>query len=147
MLRLRLTLAVRRGGKRGVGRLVLQGAVVDGVARGRVRERVRVDGVHVVGSWDGGGEAGELGGGGVPVGDGGGGFAGGGFVFEGVGGGGLVGHWVGGGCGWGGEGVDAVVAGTLFQVAEVLFEHVEETFFREGFGEDVVHAWEVLVMG
>jgi hypothetical protein len=32
--------------------------------------------------------------------------------------------------------------GGLFEVGEMLFEHVEETFFGERFGEHVVHACE-----
>ncbi len=79
------------------------------------------------------GDGGELAGG-LPIGDCGGGLGGGGVVFEG-GGDGAVGE----GAGVGGDLIHAV--GELFEVAEVLFEHVQETFFCEGFGEDVVHAW------
>lgn len=78
--------------------------------------------------------------GGVPVADGCGG-----------GGGGVVGA-VGALCGGGGDGGGGVGVGRVhfeggglgvfFEVAQVLFEHAEEAFFCEGFGEDVVHSWE-----
>jgi hypothetical protein len=35
----------------------------------------------------------------------------------------------------------AGASGGFLEVLEVFFEHTEESFFGEGFGKDVVHAW------